>query len=250
MERKHPPSAKRLREATARGQVPRSTRAREALGATLGVLLIIFGTPFALVQIKDLLHYLLSQGTEDLPTVAGRCLLLALALTASVLVSLSVVGTLAGGAQTRFAVVPTSILPRLERLSPGKGFERIARALGDARSWGMHYLLGVATLLVALYWSVERLPREANVEHAFRWLGWLIVGAALVTAVVDHWRVRRNYRDQLFMTDDELRRELRDDEGDPWIKHARRGMHEELAMADLVERVRKAQVIVVERLKS
>jgi type III secretion protein U len=58
---------------------------------------------------------------------------------------------------------------------------------------------------------------------------------------------KRNLMRELSMSVDEVRREYREDEGDPILKYTRRAMHESLALQDLERRVRQARVIVVER---
>jgi type III secretion protein U len=50
------------------------------------------------------------------------------------------------------------------------------------------------------------------------------------------------------MSLDEARRELKDDEGDPMLRSQRKAMHESLLMQDMVQRVRRSKVLVVERM--
>jgi type III secretion protein U len=64
--------------------------------------------------------------------------------------------------------------------------------------------------------------------------------------VLDLFLKRREYLTELSMSHDEMRRESKDEEGDPLVKSMRRSLHEQLLMQDLVKRVRKARVVVVE----
>ena len=69
----------------------------------------------------------------------------------------------------------------------------------------------------------------------------------LFFGVLDFLVKRKEYLKELSMSHDEIRRETKDEEGDPLVKTMRRLQHEELLQRDLVARVRRSKVIVVER---
>ncbi|MDO8494426.1 MAG: EscU/YscU/HrcU family type III secretion system export apparatus switch protein [Deltaproteobacteria bacterium] len=54
----------------------------------------------------------------------------------------------------------------------------------------------------------------------------------IIIAIIDVMVQRWHYKKQLRMTKDEVKREYKQDEGDPIIKSARKQMHQELAMSD------------------
>lgn len=66
----------------------------------------------------------------------------------------------------------------------------------------------------------------------------------LVIAIVDLMVQRWQYRKQLRMTKEEVKREYKQEEGDPLIKSVRRQMHREFAMSDVREAVRTSDVVV------
>src|SRR6185295_10003714 len=62
----------------------------------------------------------------------------------------------------------------------------------------------------------------------------------LVLGVLDYFKKRRAFYRELGMSLDEVRREHREEEGDPLIRSIRRSMQQALVYQDLVERVRKS----------
>lgn len=63
-------------------------------------------------------------------------------------------------------------------------------------------------------------------------------------AIIDLFVQRWNYKKQMRMTKEEVKREYKQDEGDPLIKSARRQLHQELAMSDTRQAVRSADAVV------
>ncbi len=73
----------------------------------------------------------------------------------------------------------------------------------------------------------------------------LAVGAVVALAVVDYVLSRRRLANKMKMTSDEVRREHREQEGDPAVKGRRRRRMRELARRRLVAETRKADVVLV-----
>jgi len=71
----------------------------------------------------------------------------------------------------------------------------------------------------------------------------ILIILGLVDFAHKRWRWLRAHS----MSAMELRDEVRDDEGDPFLRRQQREVHESLVLADLEARVRRAKVIVVQR---
>ncbi|MGI6681189.1 MAG: EscU/YscU/HrcU family type III secretion system export apparatus switch protein [Bdellovibrionota bacterium] len=67
-----------------------------------------------------------------------------------------------------------------------------------------------------------------------------------ITAIIEYQIKKRRYACELSMSQDELKREYKEDEGDPLIKSQRRNMHEAILMQKIEEKVRKSKVIIVD----
>lgn len=68
--------------------------------------------------------------------------------------------------------------------------------------------------------------------------------AYILLAAFDTWFQRRQHTKGLMMSKDEVKREYKEMEGDPHIKSKRKHLHQEMAMNDSAQRVRKATVLV------
>jgi len=66
----------------------------------------------------------------------------------------------------------------------------------------------------------------------------------IIIAIIDVFVQRWTYKKQLRMTKEEVKREYKQDEGDPLIKSARRQLHQELAMSDTKQAVKSADAVV------
>ncbi len=66
----------------------------------------------------------------------------------------------------------------------------------------------------------------------------------IVIAIIDLMVQRWQYKKQMRMTKDEVKREYKQDEGDPQIKSARKQMHKEFAMSDTKQQVGASDVVV------
>ena len=68
----------------------------------------------------------------------------------------------------------------------------------------------------------------------------------LISAIIEFVIKKRRYNNELSMSQDELKREYKEDEGDPMIKSQRRSMHEALLMEKIDKQVRNSKVIIVD----
>ncbi|MBI4238492.1 MAG: EscU/YscU/HrcU family type III secretion system export apparatus switch protein [Deltaproteobacteria bacterium] len=66
----------------------------------------------------------------------------------------------------------------------------------------------------------------------------------IVLAIIDIMVQRWQYKKQLRMTKDEVKREYKQDEGDPLIKSMRRQLHQEMAQSDVRKAVAAADMVV------
>ncbi len=66
----------------------------------------------------------------------------------------------------------------------------------------------------------------------------------IMIAIIDLFVQRWHYKKQMRMTKEEVKREYKQDEGDPLIKSARRQLHQELAMSDTRQAVKSADAVI------
>jgi type III secretion protein U len=232
------PTPRRLREARRRGDVARSFELSGAAALAGGAVALAATGPWMVSEAARALRAGLAAavagGTEPGPALAW-----AFGAVAR-LSALPCAAALAAGGAAAFLQVgpglsPEALRPRLDRLDPLKGLRRLASpevllraALGMAK----------AALLLVLLWmsirsaipSLAQLPRLSApaLWRALSPLGDLLArSAALLLAfgLADLLVVRARHRRALKMTRDEVRREHREDEGDPLHREERRRLH-------------------------
>lgn len=250
------PTPRRLREARRRGEVARSLDLSAAGALAAGVAaLSVFGPGMAGALARALRRTLANAGTAP-PDPAGSlsdALGLVLRLSLPVCASALAGAALAAALQTGFALFPGLLRPRLDRLDPLRGLRRLC---SPAQAGRAALALGKAVALVAilaLWWrdaarTLASLPRAGGagaISAGFALvapLAFRLAAALGLLGLLDLALERRRLRRALMMTRDEVRRELREDEGDPEHKAERRRVHRALVEAAPVAR---ATVVVV-----
>jgi len=262
-EKTEAPTPRRLREARRRGEVAKSAD----LSAGLGLL----ATAAAIGATAPGIEAMLVSGVRDAASLAaappvgdpGRLLgfLESRASAAAVAVApVLAVAVLAGAGVTAVQVggllAPGAVLPRPQRIDPVRGAGRLlsaARLVDVAKALAKLALLAGVAVGVAVV-SVRGLVALAGATPD-RVLGGaaalsgavLFRGSAVLAAfgVLDLFHQRWRFRRERRMTKDEVRRERKDQEGDPLARQERQRAHREIVEHAIVEDVRQADVLVV-----
>lgn len=157
--------------------------------------------------------------------------------------------------QTGFLFAPDAVQPTFSRISPFAGAKRILSVRALAKLGVSLGKLAVLTgiTLVLLGWAlpeflllirsdaggIASLIHEATAELAFA-----LAGALLVLALLDFGFQKWKHEQELRMTKQEVRDEMKNMEGDPHIRHRRREAHRKLAQSRELQSVKKADVVV------
>jgi flagellar biosynthesis protein FlhB len=246
------PTPKRLREARRRGEVAVS-REVTGLGALAGGALAIAATGPAsaarlAAHVRAGLGASLAGDALELPGLALARAAGLLATTLAPPLAGALAGALAAGLlQTRGLLAPSAVRLRGERLHPARNLARLASptAIGGV-------LLSLAKATIALgvaagalrtaataLAGLPRLDAPVLLAAAPRLLAPLVGRLVLLLtafAAVDLLLVRTRHSRSLRMTKDEVRREHRQDEGDPLHRAERRRRHRALLEAAPVSR--------------
>lgn len=169
--------------------------------------------------------------------------------------SVAVVGALVGGfAQVGFRLSPKAARPKLSNLSPKQGLQRLKPATA---AWELVRTMLKLGLLVAAVWSpVVDVMRDLRSVRAVDDALGVVTGAswtlmvrallvALVIAAVDFAINRRRLDRKLMMTREEMKKEHKDQEGDPQVRAARRRRAMELSRNRMLRDVATADVVIV-----
>jgi flagellar biosynthesis protein FlhB len=252
------PTPRRLRRARDEGQIASSPDLGASAALAAGVLTLIAGGGVLAQGLVTMTRAHL----ERAPAGANLGGSLEAAIMDVGRLSLPVVGAAAiaalvvGGLQAGGLFTWKPLAPRLDRLDPVAGLGRMFG--GEALVGVLKGLVKLAVVSVVAWLTLAphlgALPHLAGAAPS-RWAGATfelaltlalrVTIAFAVLGAADYLWQRRKHLVRLRMTRDEVRREHREDEGDPQHKAERRRMHQELLRHSMVEAVRTADCVIV-----
>ncbi len=263
-EKTEKPSAKKLKDARKRGDVPRSADLVAAVSLLAVTFVLVRSGAAAMVRLQAHLSASLTRLAErsDLaltPEALGTMVvddgLLLAVLAAPVMITAAAAGLVGNVAQSGWVFAPERLTPDFTRLSPQKGWQRI-RPIQS----GITLLKAVAACAVvgALAWSLGQdalveTPRLAWMSPAgaalegwgwIRRLLWQGGAALLLLAGADvGWQWWRHYAN-LKMSKHELRDEAKSSDGNPEIKARVRRVQREMVRRRMLAAVPTATVVI------
>lgn len=245
------PTPRRLKKARAQGDSAVSAALGQALGFVTTLLLLPALFAALAASAGSALRDAIASGSSDLAAAAYAWLWLgAPVLGASALLSATL-----GFVQTGGAFTASRFAPDFARLDPLQGLKGLFSA---ERLFSLVRSLAASLVVGYLAWSVltDHLADVAATVGRSEAVGataWqlgrrLLWGAAVVGLVLgaaDYFFVRRAWLQRHRMTQDEVKREHREAEGDPEVKAARRRAHQEALAGSMIAAVKDATVLIV-----
>jgi len=151
--------------------------------------------------------------------------------------------------------LPNKLAPDITRLDPLKGLQRLFSIISVMRlSFGLFKILVIGAVAFASLWGEREtvlgltgMPVGAITVYVVELLLWTTVkiGVALmILALLDYAFQRWKHEQDLKMTTQEVREEMKNLEGDPQVMQRRRQVQRELAKQRLEGSVPKADVVV------
>lgn len=261
-ERTEEASEKKLRDARSRGEVPKSHELTLALSLlafswlmpSLGEGLVSsFSRSFARATQLASAH---TPARESTVASFAESAALARDVALAPLALLALVAVLAHLVQTGPVFAPDAVAFRPERLDPVAGAGRLVsrdRLIDLAKTLVKLGLLGAALVSLSLEASRGVLASATSspaivATHVGSMLvalvsraGGVLLAVAIADVLYQRWKFARDQR----MTKDEVKREQKDADGDPHTKSERERLRREILQHDVLESVRKADVLVV-----
>jgi flagellar biosynthesis protein FlhB len=245
------PTPRRLEKARREGDSAVSAPLGQGLGLLVVLALLPALASAVTASLGSALRNAIATGEADWAGALWLCLgLSAPLLGAAALVSLAVGLLQTGGAFTASRFAPD--LGRLDPFQGAKGLFTLERFFSLSRS------LLAALAVGYLTWSLlgghvgdmaSTLGRVEAVGSTMWLLGrrllWAAALVGLVLGAVDYFFVRRAWLARHRMSKDEVKREMRESEGDPEVKAARRRAHQEALAGSMIAAVKDATVLIV-----
>lgn len=257
-----PPTEHRRREARQKGQVSRSVELSSSLAMIAGLVALRFTGSHILENLREAFRIgLTAWPARDLtPELALQLGLDAVKVSMAILLPILLTGmtvALVGtAAQVGLVVSGEPMALQLSRLDPVKGIQRLfsRRSLIElGRLFIKILLVGYVIWITlrqesALLASLPGASWDAIVKAVGAVMWKVVVRASaviLVIAAFDYLIQRRQHEQELRMTKQELKEELRRTEGDPTTRSRIRQIMREMSMKRMMSDVPKADVVVV-----
>jgi type III secretion protein U len=267
------PTQKRLRDARKKGDVAKSKDVGAAFVTLFWWILIALASGYIAREIAGLTNLMLDKATTmpfdaaygDLASAAVWTLLKISGLT---LVPIAVLGTFMEFAQIGPISTAEKMKPSMDKMNPVEGFKRM---FGKDGLVELVKTLAKALLVCVIVWIVL----QTAVEEAGGMItlsSWSPVGGSgplvaefalnttytltlqlfglvtlvfLFVAILDRLYTKHAFVKKMMMSMHDIKKEHKDDEGDPHIKGARRQMHEEWANQSAVGATGGAAALLV-----
>jgi flagellar biosynthesis protein FlhB len=248
---------RRRQKAREQGQIARSRDLVAGVGTMAGVLLLSWQLPAFTANWRGLLRSQLDSaathpGEAMVPWPGSFFLFRGIGLAAS----LSwLAATVSGVAQGGLVFAPSALAPSLSRLSPASrlgqlfSLSAVSRMLKTLLPTAAIVALAVSLLardwarLPALLYGNGRGMLAFTVSRMFE-LAWKAALVLLIWSVADYLLERQRHENELKMSRQDLRDELKDTEGNPAIKQRIRRLQRQARRRRMLKDVERAAVVI------
>ena len=255
------PTQKRLQEARQKGQVPRSKELNTLLSLVAAAVGLIFLGAGLLHELGHLMKTALGFNPQTLNSVDTMYAAVAHSIQLGVAALLPIFALFVASAFIGPAVMgglnfsTESLSPKFDKLDPLKGIQRMfgLSSLVELVKAICKFLLVGAAAVTIIYYSLTDLIAlglqsfVSAAAHVGELLMWSFIGFSAVlilVALIDVPYQLWQYKDQLMMTRQEVKDELKDSEGRPEVKGQLKRLQRQMADQRMMDAVPKADVII------
>ena len=256
------PTLKKLRDLRKRGEVPNSRDFTVTMSMAVSLVAGIYLLRTLCNELTSMLANAVTlkltslHTPKDIAQFSQKYLLSGLLSAMPFVLLATCTSAITGFLQVRGIVAFDQVKPRLDRINPVEGIKRL---------FSLHSIVELIKLMIKalLLFSIaylllrSMLPVLLNARFlpAPNWfvlagsilatLMWTSITGFSLLALCDVWFQRWNYMRRNRMSKEEVRREQKETEGDPHIRVKRRQAQHEFSMQNMMDNVRKANVVIV-----
>lgn len=258
-EKTEQPTPKKLQDAREKGQVAKS---REVTTCAVIVGLFIYFWLF-FDDYLERLKYLVGISPTYYDTPFDQALVSCMKivvqefalLTIPIVVAAMAIATVAYLMQIGFLVSFEAVKPDMGRINPVQGIKRIFSLnslLELVKSIVKIVLLGSIIYLIARQ-HIEEIIHIHDIGHDSAWIVFTAVlkklavavsALFIVIAIIDFFFQKHLFVRKLKMSKEEIRREYKDREGDPYLKQQRKRLQMEMVNDDMAAKIKEATVVL------
>ncbi len=259
-EKTEEPTDKKIADARKEGNVPKSQDTSGVITLFVAILAVLMLFPFITKHMLLLSHYYFSLvGTPldklfmlDIAIVTFREVLL---MVLPLAVAVAIAGVVAALAQFGFLFTTKAIMPDLKKIDPIKGTKNLFSMKklieGVKITFKSHTTLFVGFVFFFIF--IKELPTVAlfNLPDQLEWIKDKMIVISLVMllvififALIDIVIVRKQYFNSLKMSKQEIKDEMKNMEGDPFIKSKIKQKQMEISRQRMMAEVPNADVVI------
>jgi flagellar biosynthetic protein FlhB len=256
-----PATPRRREEAREEGQVAKSRELASVAVLLVNCMILMWAGGYTISQMAAMTHKMLgtaSRGMLDIPAVidlAKEIIIPALALVWPFAVASIAATLLANIAQVGWLFTLKPLAPSWEKIDPISGVKKLVskHAFGEL----VKSILKIVLVSFVAYqgFRIHMLElislADGSVGDMGNVLGrvavdilWRVVGLLIVLSALDFFYQRWLFEEELKMSPEEVKEELKQREGDPKVKSRIRRMQRELTRQRLAEAVPTADVVI------
>jgi len=254
------PTPRRIQEARERGQVARSMEINTVVILLVSLLMFRYGGGYIMGALGESARFTFGNlgmrlGVETVHSLILFVMWEVFRVIAPILASLLVVSLLVNYLQVGVLFTHKPLIPKFENINPMSGFKKIfsTRSLVEILKTCLKLLVigwvGYATVKAAIPELIPAMDMPSS--DALQFIGLLtykvlirILGVLFVLAGLDYAYQRWYYMDNLKMTRQEIKDELKQSEGDPMVKSRIRQIQREMARRRMFEAIPRADVVI------
>ena len=261
-EKSEPATGKRRDDTRRKGKVVKSMELNSALGIVFGLLILYLGGQLLITQLMNVARqsFLGAASVTISAAAVHRFVVDGLwhfgLIVFPLLLGLMLVGLISNFLQVGFLFTLEPLELNLGKMNPISGIKRV---LISRRSMVelLKNLLKIAIVGLVAYSALDGLTEEsmslmdtnvasvmAYMTHAAVMIGLKVGIAFLALAAADYMYQRFEYERELRMTKQEVKEELKSQEGDPLIKSRIRSVQRQIAYKRMMQDVPKADVVI------
>ncbi len=261
-EKIHDPTPTRLKKAREEGNLFRSKEMSSVGMLAVSAAVLILGMPAAFGVLKELTARLfLGAAAMEFTSASVQGLLAGLGwqvglVLAPFFAALMVAGVGLSVAQTGWTLSAKPLAPKASRISPAQGFKRMFSSKGLFETGKS--IAKIAVVGPLAFFAIQRhlpqilalhtVPFESIFVSAAGWIALLLVQMLVALAVLsaaDFSFEKWKYKQDLKMTDREVKDEAKSQDGDPHVKGKRRQIARDLARRPRLDHaVMQADIVV------
>jgi flagellar biosynthetic protein FlhB len=260
-EKKHEATLKRRQDARQEGRVAKSQDLASATVLLGSILVLMAMGEIVTGRVVGFLERTLGgdawlQADSEMATSVWLDSLMVLAQVSLPLAAITlVIAFVANVFQTGLVLSPKNLAPDIKKVNPLSGFRRLFGLSNVVRVlFGLGKILIVAAIAAISIWG--DLDRFANlpgtdvrqliglISDLTLWTSLKIAIALVILALLDFFYQRWKFEQDLRMTDQELREELKSTQGDPAVLARRRAIQREMVKNRTVKAVPDADTVI------